>query len=224
MKKLLAGVMCVVVVGVLSAAAASASPRLWTDSTETTLLRSVTSEPKNQPDALEFFGEMRSNPGGAVGINCSEVEIGTTVVGNNSLVKSVIETKLALPFGVAEGDNCINAAGATTPTYFDTGASGAVIGNITITGGPPFIAEIQKLKLSQNREGTFCTLNLAGVKGEIINSAGPFVEESGPNLSASFGSGGVPVTCGSAKFKEVFKAVFTLETPSTTTDTAWIGP
>jgi hypothetical protein len=226
MKKL-AGLTGLLVLGALSASTAfGASPTLWTNSTEVTPLRSVTSTPKNQPDALEFSGEMRSNPGGAIGINCSEVEIGTTVVGNNSLVKSVVETKLALPFGVAEGDSCTDASGAATPTYFDTNASGAVIGDIKITGGPgpPFVAEIEKLKLSQNRAKGFCTLSLAGVKGEISNPTGGLVEESPPNLTAVFSSTGIPVTCGSAKFKEVFAASFFLETPSTTTDTAWIGP
>jgi hypothetical protein len=223
-KRLLAGVTSALFVGVLFVAPASGSPRLWTDSTETTLLRSVTSVPKNQPDALELVGEMSSHPGGALGINCSEVEIGTTVVGNNSLVKSVVETKLALPFGVAEGDNCTNPAGSNTPTYFDTAANGAVPASIAITGGPPFIAEIRKLKLSQNREGSFCTLNLAGVKGEITNPVGGLVEESPPNLMAVFSSGGIPVSCGKAKFEEFFTASFTLETPSTETDTAWIGP
>src|SRR5258706_581490 len=137
-KRFLLGFMSVLFAGALFAAPASATPRLWTNSTETTLLRSVTTEPKNQPDALEFVGE------------------------------------------------------------------------------------IQKLKLSQNREGNFCTLSLAGVKGEIINPLGGFVEESPPNLEAKFSSGGIPVTCGKAKTKEIFSASFTLETPSTTTDTAWI--
>jgi hypothetical protein len=226
-KKFLVSFMSVLFIGALSVTAASAVPQpvLSTDSTELTPLRSVTSLPKNQPDALEFVGQMRSNLAGTVGINCTEVEIGTTVVGNNSLVKSVVETNLAVPFGVAEGDECTNAAsGSAVPTYFDTSAAGAVPANIVITGGGPFIAELQQLKLSQNREKGFCTLILSGVKGEIVNPLGGLVEESPPNLEAKFGSSGIPVVCGKSKFSEIFSANFTLETPSTTTDTAWIGP
>jgi hypothetical protein len=223
-KAFLGALACALLIGALSVApAAAAPPRLYTDSSETTLLRSVTSSPKNQPDALEFVGEMSAHPGGALGITCSEVELGTTVLGNNSPVKKVVETKLALPFGVAEGDDCTNTEGTATPTYFDTNGSGAVPATIAITGGPPFITEIQNLKLSQLRGKTFCTLSLAGVKGELINSLGGFVEESGPNLEAVFG-GEVPVICGKSKLSELFSASFTLETPSTTTETAWIGP
>jgi hypothetical protein len=55
-KKYLAGLVSVLVVAALSAPPAFAKPfpLLRTDSSEKTLLRSVTSVSKNQPDALEF--------------------------------------------------------------------------------------------------------------------------------------------------------------------------
>src|SRR2546422_11369802 len=104
-KHVLVGLAAGLIAGALFAVPASATPRLWTDRTQTTLLRSVTSEPKNQPDALEFANEgpvsfLLMRLGFIKPITCTELEFGTTVVGNNSLVKSVVETKLALPFGV----------------------------------------------------------------------------------------------------------------------------
>jgi hypothetical protein len=159
-------------------------------------------------------------------ITCTELEFGTTVVGNNSLVKSVVETKLAMPFGVAEGDDCTteNSAGATesVPTYFDTTATGAVPATITLTG-PPFMATFKKLKLSQKIEGTFCTVSIEGVTGEVTNATAGFVEESPPNLNVSV-SALVPVACPGEKVKAEVKARFFLETMSTVTDTAFIGP
>ncbi|HWX96153.1 MAG TPA: hypothetical protein VNZ01_04805 [Solirubrobacteraceae bacterium] len=227
-KKLLIGLLSVLSAGAMSAAAASAAPfpQFWTTSAKTTLLRSVTSLPKNQPDAMQF-----SNEGPVVfilssrekAIVCNEVELGTTVLVNSG----ELETKLALPFGVAEGDNCVQevASGGTidVPTYFDTLATGAVPATITVTGGPPFIATVHKLKLSHNKAGTFCTSNLEGIKGEIKNVAEGFVEESPPNLNLSFEGVPIAVTCGSVKTGGVLIAHFFLDTMSTTTDTTFIG-
>src|SRR5262249_32723273 len=123
-KHALGAVLAGLIAGALLFAPAASAARLWTDSTETTPLREVASVPKNQPDAMEFenlgpvvVAVMRKgfiNP-----IECNEVELGTTVVVNNT-----VESRLAMPFGVAEGDECTgkNASGATenVPTYFDT--------------------------------------------------------------------------------------------------------
>jgi hypothetical protein len=218
--------------GALFAASANAT-KLWTDSSATEKLRSITSLPKNQPDALEFANEgpvefrlMRKgfvNP-----ITCTEVELGTTVLGNESLVKKVIETRLAMPFGIAEGDDCngINSSGGpeTVPTYFDTSAAGAVTASIAITGTGPFTATIENLRVSQEVEkGTFCTTTIQGVSGEISNVTAGFVEESPPNLNVGF-SALVPVVCGKEKVSSVFNAKFFLETMSSVTDTAFITP
>ena len=226
-KQLLIGALSVLIVGVLSAAPAAAAPfpQFWTSSAKTTLLRSVTAAPINQPDAMQFSNEgpvvfilSSSEPA----VVCNEVEIGSTVLVNTG----ELEAKLAVPFGVAEGDECVQEFPARTlvvPTYFDTGPSGAMPTTITVTGGPPFIATVHKLKLSHNKAGTFCTTNLEGIKGEFKNVAEGFVEESPPNLNLSFE--GVPISfaCGASKGKGVFIAHFFLDTMSTTTDTAFIG-
>jgi hypothetical protein len=230
-KKALGSLVFVLAAGALAAGAAYGSPRLWTDSSETKLLRSVKAIPTNQPDALEFVNE------GPVGfllfakgfvrtITCGELEYGTTVVANDELVKTEVETKLALPFGVAEGDECttVNSAGLpeSVPIYFDTNAAGAVPGNITLSG-PAFEATLHKLRLSENVEGQFCTANLEGAKGPVSNATSGFVEESPPNLSVAINAI-VPTVCGKEKVKEEIKGRFFVETMSTATDTVFIGP
>jgi hypothetical protein len=236
-KNVLATGILALLVGALSAIPALASPGLWTNKSETTLLRSVKSPPINQPDALEFANQgnvafILTNPKGEQKIvTCTEIEFGTTVVANNNVNKAgEAITKLALPFGVAEGDDCTtpNSAGSLepVPTYFDTLANGVVPATITITGGPgpPFFATFNNLKFSQNIAGLFCTESLPGIKGEVANGAEPFVEEMPPNLSVGIKGIG-PVTCGGKKAGTVeVIARFFLETMSTTTDTAWIGP
>jgi hypothetical protein len=66
-------------------------------------------------------------------------------------------------------------------------------------------------------------VHLEGVSGELINVTEGFVEESPPNLNVSFAAA-VPITCGTTKLAGAFMAKFFLETMSTTTDTAFIGP
>jgi hypothetical protein len=201
----------------------AAFPQFWTDATKTTLLRSVTALPKNQPDAMEFGNEgpvaflIRNEPP----IECNEVEFGTTVLVNTG----ALESKLALPFGVAEGDNChqpFSGGLIPVPTYFDTTAAGVVPATITVTG-PPLAATLHKLAFSHNIKGAFCTTNLEGAKGEIKNVEAGFVEESPPNLSLIFEAVPMAVTCGKAKTAGVFFAHFFLETMSTLTDTAFVG-
>jgi len=225
-KKLLVGVISALAGGAASVAPASAAPfpQFWTNATKTTLLRSVTTVPKNQPDAMEFANNgpvLFVTPAGGP-IVCNEVEFGATVVVNSG----ELETKLALPFGIAEGDDCIQEAARAfdVPTYFDTGATGVVPANITFTGAaPPFTSIIHKLKLSQNRAGAFCTVNLEKVVGKVENVVEGFVEESPPNLSMNIEGFPITTTCGKTKLKEMLFAHFFLETMSTTTDTAFLG-
>jgi hypothetical protein len=231
-KTLLSSALLALLAGALAAGPAYGSPRLWTDSTETTLLRSVKTPPVNQPDALEFVNEgpiglVLFNQGAVTTITCSEIEFGTTVVANNELNSAGMgETKLALPFGVAEGDDCttMNTAGQleSAPVYFDTNAAGVVPANIALSG-PPFEATLRKLKLSLNVAGSFCTANLEGAKGPVFNATAGFVEESPPNLVMATNAI-VPATCSGKKAKLEIKARYFLETMSTTTDTAFIGP
>jgi hypothetical protein len=232
-KKVLAATLAVLSVGAILTASALAAPRLWTDSTAKTLLRSVKTAPINQPDALEFANEgsvafILMSGGAQKTILCNEVEFGNTVVLNNELNKAtnLLETKLAMPFGVAEGDNCTSQTSAgtveTVPTYFDTNPAGDVPATITLTGGPPFFATIRKLKFSQNIEGKFCTATVEGVMGEVTNGAEPFVEESPPNLTVAI-KAPIPVVCGKTKVPAELIARFFLETMSTTTDTAFIS-
>jgi hypothetical protein len=201
----------------------TAFPAFWTNAgAGKTLLHSVTSPPKNQPDALEFInnGTVTFQLPKQEPVLCNEVTVGTTVLVNNR----ELETKLALPFGVAEADSCTQrTAGATTkvPTYFDTAANGVVPATITVTG-PPLVGTVHKLKLSQNKAGTFCTVNLEGVKGELKNVVEGFVEESPPNLNLEFAGAPIAYVCGASKFGGTLLANFFLETMSTTTDTAFI--
>jgi hypothetical protein len=194
------------------------------------LLRDVNTKPPTgalQPDALEFAnnGNAKLAIAGLGTIECSEIEFGTTLVNNNG----VTALTLAVPFGVAEGDNCLLAGVGNVPTYFDTLANGAVgsggnVASVTITGANPgpYTVEVHNLKFSQNIGGKFCTGELNTLKGKVSNSKGPFVEEKTPNLEAKFesaipvsGEAGCPTTA-------TLTAAFFLETPSTTTDTAWI--
>jgi hypothetical protein len=228
MRRLLVGAVAAALSGFVFAASASAAefPQLWTNSTQTVPLRSVKSSPVNQPDALEF-GNTQGPMVVPSGIKefpvlCNEVEIGTTVLVNSGTE----ETKLAVPFGVAEGDNCIHreATGreVITPTYFDTGAAGNTAAQITIPKGEPFEAILHKLKMSLNRGSTFCTTSGEGIPGTIGNVTEGFVEESPPNLSMIF-SGPVTTICGKTKEVGTFFVDFFLETMSTTTDTAFVG-
>jgi hypothetical protein len=59
--------------------------------------------------------------------------------------------------------------------------------------------------------------------GELVNQPEGFVEESPPNLHVTL-AGKTAVTCGTKKFEGTFVGLFFLETMSTTTDTAWVGP
>jgi hypothetical protein len=233
-RRLAVAVASLLALAVLAPAIAQASPRLWTDFTKTTPLRDLKSEPsKFQPDELEFHNETpvtleysgitlaeMLNPK----VTCTEVQLGTIVFVNNG----VQETTLTLPFGVAEGDNCL--AGETeVPTYFDTRTNGVVPATITMTGaGEPFTATLHLLKLSENfGSGEWCTIELNGITGSVENVLAGLVEESPPNLKLKFGRTAVPAACvveGRPKKTNVaFEGVFFLETPSTLTDTAFVG-
>lgn len=250
--KYLAGLVSALVLGVLSAAPAIAHvPQFYNHAPgagqET--LRSVvptTSKPsKLQPDALEFVNSGNATftvkplpikKGETVGeskfVTCNEVEFGTTVVSNTAEgQEKTLENKLALPFGVAEGNSCVEPAGAPIPTYFDTTLLGVVPANITFKGGPPnapIFATIHKLKLSMNFGGTFCTIPIEGMTGEVINYNGlsPLEEEKLPNLELAFvnaPSGGFATCEGSTrKYSVSLTASFFAETLSTLSDTVWI--
>jgi hypothetical protein len=251
--KLLAGLVAAAAIAAFSAASALAAPvpQLWTDSTKTTPLRSVTSTPVNQPDALEFVGvpsevtEKFGLSGVAFeweekkalnGVACQEAEFGTTVVSNSpeGEVKTK-ENKLAIPFGVAEGDECTGSTGpAVEPAlvYFDTTAAGAVPANITIAPGP--VGHLHKLKFSIRIGERFCTVTvLEGALVEFVNVTSGFVEESFPNLLATIpgvlasGAPNASVLCTRVGEKTVkvsgkVRGTFFLETMSTATDTAFI--
>jgi len=168
-------------------ALAAADDALYTDNTATTLLRDIKSTPVNAPGALEFVnnGNFIVNAAGGVFTNtCSEVEFGTYITDNGG--GNLGLSKLSLPFGLFEGDNCnsqmffdtTSDAGhpAATPaliTIADTGAGGA--DQATVTG----------LQLTVSFGGTFCTFS-GNLVGSITNSNGPFNEETTPNLQLDF--------------------------------------
>lgn len=193
-----------------------------------TLLRDVKTTPVNQPDALEFVNNGNVVLKTSVGtLTCTEVEFGTTVL--NAKATATTEVELAVPFGVAEGpEDC------TVPTYFDTLATGAVgnsangkVASVSIAdsgAGTEIVATLHNLKFSQNITGIgFCTGNLDGVKGKVENSEGPFVEEAPPNLNVQFTEKELTVSGTGCPTTAKLTANFFLETPSTSTETAWFA-
>jgi|GEM_PF-2578672 hypothetical protein len=231
-KQLRIGIMSAMAIGGLSAAPASAFPQFWTNSSKTTLLRSVTTPPLNQPDAMEFVNNgsitLEGNTSGTnPTVICSEVEFGTTMVKNNATE----EARLAMPFGVAEGDNCF-IAGSTllVPFYFDTNAAGAGVAYITVGVGPAYVTTIHNLKLSLNISGNWCVaqqVSTAGIQGNMRNWAGPFVEEEPNNLNVQFEKAPVTIVCtlssgSKVKYLSSLTGNFYVETMSAATDTAWV--
>jgi hypothetical protein len=210
----------------MATSALSAERRVF-DKKGGTALRDVNSTPnKNQPDAFEFVNNGVAKLAIPTGtIECSEMEFGTTLVNNDG----VSALKLAIPFGVAEGDNCNLTGVGNVPTYFDTLTNGAVgnsangnVASVTITGAAsPFTATLHDLKFSQNIAGKFCTGELDKVEGKVANSEGPFVEEKTPNLELKIEKA-ITVSGEGCPTTATLTANFFLETPSTTTDTAWI--
>jgi len=184
-------------------------------------LRDVATPLANQPDALEFIntGPVELVTSGGTSI-CHEVEFGTTVVKAKAVVT------LAIPFGVAENDEC------TVPTWFDTTAEGAVgnaavnkVATVTIADNVNkiFVPEFHNLKFSQEvAAGVFCVGNLDKIVAASENVAAGFVEETTPNLNVKFAGTKIPITGTGCPFVEgKITATFFLETPSTKTDTAW---
>src|SRR6202035_5707561 len=111
----------------LMATAAFSAERRGFDKKGGTALRDVNAIPKNQPDAIEFVNNGTAKLISTAGdIECTELEMGTTLVNNDG----VSALRLAIPFGVAEGDNCSLTGVGNVPTYFDTLVNGAV-GNTT---------------------------------------------------------------------------------------------
>jgi hypothetical protein len=203
-------------------------------------LRDVTAGPKNQPDALEFVNNGNVELGGIAGLEspivCKEAEFGTTVL--RAKATATLPVEVALPFGVAEGDECTSKAGGLTikvPTYFDTLASGAIgnaangkVAAATIADtGPDTAAAVtlHNLKFSQNIGGKFCVANLDGIVGHAANVTEGLVEEKPPNLNMHVTEVKVPIASGEGSTgcptEGKLTANFFLETPSTTTDTAF---
>jgi hypothetical protein len=209
----------------IASSAFSAERRVF-DKKGGTALRDVNATSKNQPDAIEFVNNGNAKLVSTLGtIECTELEMGTTLVNNDG----VNPLRVAIPFGVVEGDNCTAPLIGTVPTYFDTLANGAVgnagngnVASATITGATaPFTVTLHDLKFSQNIAGKFCTGELDKVEGEVTNSEGPFVEEKTPNLEVKIKKE-ISVSGEGCPSKATLTANFFLETPSTTTDTAWI--
>jgi len=216
----------------LTAASASAALRIYNKkpSSGGTALRDVKAAPANQPDAGEFVNngniELKT---GAGTITCTEQEFGTTVVNNNGTEA----LKLALPFGVAEADNC-SVSGANVPTYFDTTAEGAVgvgasVASITVTeAGGKLVAEFHNLKFSQNIGGNFCTGEVSNKTANVTNGTEPFGEEGSPvakALKVKFEKASIPIsgaTCPLAGSNAELTGEYYLETPSTETEGAYI--
>jgi hypothetical protein len=225
-KKLSAGLILILAGAALYAASAASAafPQFWTNVTKTVKYRDVTTLPKGQPDAMQWSNEgpllIAVRPTEEP-ILCNEVELGTVPLVNTG----VLETKLAAPFGVAEGDECIQrtAAGGPVevPVYFDTNSAGVVPATITVAGGPPNIATIHRLKLSVAKPGEFCTVNAEGVKGEIHNLPEGFAEEVPPNINIFF-EGPTIITCPGFKGAGFISFHVYLDTMSPNTDTAFV--
>jgi len=234
-KALLAGLASAMVVGLLASASASAAPRFF-EGKGGPLLRSVSSLPsKNQPAAIEFSAVegvtwtlkfLPETTKEEIQVRCTELEVGTTVV-TNAIETLENENKLAMPFGVAEGDDCFSGPAGLVPTYFDTNAAGVVPATITFGGVLPAItAKLHKLKMSwEIKPGIFCTGTFENTPGEVIDVGGPFKEESFPNTFIQFKGAPFTGSCATKPIKkfngEMTGALF-VETPSTITDTVWI--
>jgi hypothetical protein len=240
MRKLLislAPVLAVVALALAPGQALAKKARFWTDKTETTLLRDVKSTPnEHQPDAGEFVNNgniVLKTSGGLVNptITCKEIEFGGAVVSN---VEG--NATLAVASGVAEGDECTDEKGNQVHTLFDTLASGAVgnaangnVASVTVSGEHPgpYTATVNDLKWSFNDaaigSSVWCTGNANGITGTVTNSEGPFTEEKEPNLKVEFKEAAVPVEGTLCPPKGSLTGTFFLETPSTFTDTVWVG-
>ncbi len=206
-----------------------------------------------QVDSLEWVNEgevaFTLEPRAPTGfVLCDEVELGTTVLVNSGEE----ETKLVLPWGVAEGFSselrrepersrgCRTAATEPVHTYFDilrNGAVGTELRVASITFPEPEAAreaaeerwtvEVHNFSISQRLAGSFCTVHLSGVRGTTENVTEGFVEESPPNLNITFTEQKLAVTpAGKGQRcpqEEELNARFFLETPSTETDTAFLA-
>jgi hypothetical protein len=208
--------------------ASAAKPELL-DKAAGTLVRDVNKAPTNAPDAFEFVNNGNVELVTKVGtITCTEIEFGTTVL------KAENPINLAVPFGVAEGDEC-NTGGANVPTYFNTLATGPVgnsangnVAKVSVTEvGGVKTATISDLKFTQKLPVIgFCTGNLNGLTGTVANGVGALVEEKTPNANVQFTKIKVSVTSSGGvgcPTEGELTANFFLETPSTTTDTAFVN-
>jgi len=195
------------------------------------ILREVGTVPKDQPDALEFNnnGNVVLVTNAPLTITCEEIELGTTVVKNPGA-----PLVLAVPFGVAEGDQCTAPGVGNVLTYFDTTAEGAVgnaaVNKVATVGiekvGAVFIAKVHNLKFSQSIAGKFCVGNVDEKLGEVKNRVGAIVEEKPPNLNVQFTETVIPITNGEGTTgcptEAKLTANFFLETMSGEFDEAFV--
>jgi hypothetical protein len=226
--------MTVVTVLALTSGQALAGPRFWTNEKKATLLRDVKSTPnENQPDAGEFVNNgnvVLKASGGIVNptITCTELEFGGAVVSNTEGL-----AELAIASGLFEG--CADEKGNEVHWLFDTLANGAVgsaafgrVATITVDGAAePFTATVHDLAWSFNDPAlgasVWCTGNSNGITGTVLNSKGPFTEESEPNLTVEFHQAEMSVSGSLCWTKMTLTGKLSLETPSTRTDSAWVG-
>jgi hypothetical protein len=212
------------------ATSAFAADELLTTENGGTRLRELTTTPAGSPDSLEFV-----NSGSLawklseLSNTCTEIELGafvkTNPVGGNP--------ELALPWGVAEGDNCTFAV-LFGPVTADAAHPGALQTSMVIKDDEPrpnpIHAEVTKFEMAWL--GMPFGTCIYGVKeaeklvGNVTTTGGPYGEEgAAPNLTVSFSGKTMKKQAGSGEACpaeiELTKAVFVLETPSTNTDGAF---
>jgi hypothetical protein len=241
-KTLTIGLLSIVAAAALSSAPAfAAGPAVFRAEQGGALLRSASTLPsKGQPDAIEFNNETNvtftlkylpnklEKEEEVKALVCTEFELGTAVATNQ--LEGVEENTLALPWGVAEGESCAEGAVPAVPTYFDTNSKGVVPATITFMKTTPehALATVHKLKMSYVNSGKFCTAVFEGMKGNVVDSKGPFsslTEEGPPNTYIEFKNALFEGSCEGKpvrKFRGEFNAKFFVETMSTLTDTVWI--
>jgi hypothetical protein len=236
MRKLIISLSAALAVLALGPGQALAGPRFWTNEKKETLLRDVKASPENQPDAGEFVNNgnvVLTTSGGLINptITCKEIEFGGAVVSNTEAL-----AELSIASGVAEGDECTDGSGNQVHTLFDTLANGAVgsaaagkVASVTVTepAAGVFEATVHNLAWSFNDaaigSSIWCTGEANNIKGKVTNSKGPFTEEKEPNLKLELKEAELEVKGAGCPTKGKITATFFLETPSTFTDTVWVG-
>src|SRR5436190_10237455 len=232
------GLAALLTVAALRPAPTSASPMIWTDSTQTTPMRDLTTPPKHTPDSLEFVNQgpvtfSMELPTGRVTVSCNEVELGVTVDTNNG----TDETMLSITSSVLESDECLGPDGRvptrfhTLPPWLGVGAvgTGIKVTKLTVAGdSSPFAAAIHYMTMAQDWGTKTCMWNFEMADGQLENATEGFVEEASPNLSLQFPGVEIPVknATGSKGCPKTgtFRGEFYLKSTSTPTNTAFVAP